>query len=128
MAKHIYDVLIIGGGGAGLFAAIMAAEKGLKVAVVSKVHPLKSHTVAAQGGINASLGNINLDDWRWHAYDTVKASAGLADQDSVNFMCQEAPRLVRLLADWGVNFDTTDDGKIDQRVYGGQTTDFGQGK
>lgn len=128
MEKHIYDVVIIGGGGAGLFAAIMAAEKGLEVAVISKVHPLKSHTVAAQGGINASLGNVNLDDWRWHAYDTIKASAGLADQDSVEFMCQEAPRLVQLLADWGVNFDTTGDGKIDQRVYGGQTTHFGQGK
>lgn len=128
MEKHIYDVVIIGGGGAGLFAAIMAAEKGLEVAVISKVHPLKSHTVAAQGGINASLGNVTLDDWRWHAYDTIKASAGLADQDSVEFMCREAPRLVQLLADWGVNFDTTHDGKIDQRVYGGQTTNFGQGQ
>jgi succinate dehydrogenase / fumarate reductase flavoprotein subunit len=128
MKKHIYDVLIIGGGGAGLFSAIMAAEKGLKVAVISKVHPLKSHTVAAQGGINASLGNIKSDDWRWHAYDTIKASAGLADQDSVEFMCQEAPRLIKLLADWGVNFDRTDGGEIDQRVYGGQTTNFGQGQ
>ncbi|MCP5369916.1 MAG: FAD-binding protein [Rickettsiaceae bacterium] len=128
MKKHIYDVLIIGSGGAGLFSAIIAAKKGLKVAIISKVHPLKSHTVAAQGGINASFGNISFDDWRWHAYDTIKASAGLADEDSVEFMCQEAPNLVKLLADWGVEFDINYEGKIDQKVYGGQTTNFGQGE
>ncbi|HJK86611.1 MAG TPA: FAD-binding protein [Candidatus Megaira endosymbiont of Nemacystus decipiens] len=126
--KHIYDVLIIGAGGAGLFSGILAAEKGLKVAIISKVHPLKSHTIAAQGGINASLGNISKDDWKWHAYDTSKAACGLGDQDSVEYMCKSAPYLIKLLSCMGVEFDQTKDGLIDQRVYGGQSTNFGSGE
>lgn len=125
--KHYYDVLIIGSGGAGLTAAIFAAEKKFSVAVVTKVHPLNSHTVAAQGGINASLGNITEDNWRWHAYDTIKASDWLADQDSVEEMCREAPNMVGMLDQLGVEFDKGPDGKISQKLYGGQSADFGKG-
>ncbi len=126
--NHYHDVLIIGSGGSGLSAAIFAADKNLDVAVVSKVHPLKSHTVAAQGGINASLGNVESDDWRWHAYDTIKASDWLADQDSVEEMCKEAVNMINMLDQLGVEFDKNADGKIDQKIYGGQSTDFGKGK
>ncbi|GAB4165126.1 MAG: succinate dehydrogenase flavoprotein subunit [Rickettsiaceae bacterium] len=126
--NHFYDVLIIGSGGSGLSAAIFAARKGLKVAVVSKVHPLKSHTVAAQGGINASLGNITPDNWRWHAYDTIKASDWLADQDSVEEMCQAAPDVINLLSELGVEFDKKENGTIDQKIYGGQSTNYGKGE
>ncbi|MDP4709389.1 MAG: FAD-binding protein [Rickettsiaceae bacterium] len=125
--NHYHDVLIIGSGGSGLAAAIFAANKSLDVAVVSKVHPLKSHTVAAQGGINASLGNVSTDDWRWHAYDTIKASDWLADQDSVEEMCKEAPNIIKMLDQLGVEFDKNIDGKISQKIYGGQSTDFGRG-
>jgi len=125
--NHYHDVLIIGSGGSGLAAAIFAANKKLDVAVVSKVHPLKSHTVAAQGGINASLGNVSKDDWRWHAYDTIKASDWLADQDSVEEMCKEAPNIISMLDQLGVEFDKNTDGKISQKIYGGQSTDFGRG-
>ena len=127
--NHYHDVLIIGSGGAGLSAAIFAtADKNFDVAVVSKVHPLKSHTIAAQGGVNASLGNISKDDWRWHAYDTIKSSAWIADQDSVEEMCKRAPEMIHLLDQLGVEFDRNDDGKIDQKVYGGQSTNFGKGE
>lgn len=122
------DVLIIGSGGSGLAAAIFAKKKGFDVAVVSKVHPLKSHTVAAQGGINAVLGNIEADDWRWHMYDTLKASDWIADEDSVELMCKSAPEFIDMLDQLGVEFDRTPGGKIDQKIYGGQSTDFGQGK
>ncbi|MDG1436883.1 MAG: FAD-binding protein [Rickettsiaceae bacterium] len=125
--NHYYDVLIIGSGGAGLAASIFASNKNLNVAVVSKVHPLKSHTIAAQGGINASLGNITEDNWKWHAYDTIKASDWLADQDSVEEMCQAAPSMINLLDQLGVQFDRNPDGKIAQKVYGGQSSNFGQG-
>ena len=125
--KHYYDVLIIGSGGAGLTAAIFAAEKKFSVAVVTKVHPLNSHTVAAQGGINASLGNITEDNWRWHAYDTIKASDWLADQDSVEEMCREASNMVGMLDRLGVEFDKAPDGKISQKLYGGQSANFGKG-
>ena len=126
--NHYHDVLIIGSGGSGLSAAIFAArDKSGDVAVVSKVHPLKSHTVAAQGGINASLGNISKDDWRWHAYDTIKSSAWIADQDSVEEMCQRAPEMIHLLDQLGVEFDRNAAGRIDQKIYGGQSTDFGRG-
>jgi succinate dehydrogenase/fumarate reductase flavoprotein subunit len=125
--NHYHDVLIIGSGGSGLSAAIFAAARGVGVAVVSKVHPLKSHTVAAQGGMNASLGNITKDDWRWHAYDTIKSSDWIADQDSVEEMCQRAPEMVNLLDQLGVEFDRNEDGRIDQKIYGGQSTDFGKG-
>lgn len=123
-----YDVLIIGGGGSGLAAAIFARRKGLKVVVISKTHPLKSHTVAAQGGINASLGNVTEDDWMRHAYDTIKASGGLADGDSVEFMCKAAPDAIYMLSSLGVEFDLRPDGKIDQKIYGGQSADFGKGE
>lgn len=125
--NYFYDVLIIGSGGSGLAAAIFAATRGLKVAVVSKVHPLKSHTVAAQGGINASLGNVTPDDWRWHAYDTVKASDWLADQDSVEEMCRAAPDVINMLSELGVEFDRMTGGAIDQKIYGGQSTNYGKG-
>lgn len=126
--NHYHDVLIIGSGGSGLSAAIFAAkDKGFDVAVISKVHPLKSHTIAAQGGINASLGNISKDDWRWHAYDTIKSSAWIADQDSVEEMCRRAPEMINLLEKLGVEFDRNAEGKIDQKIYGGQSTEFGKG-
>jgi succinate dehydrogenase / fumarate reductase flavoprotein subunit len=126
--NHYHDVLIIGSGGSGLATAIFAANKKLDVAIISKAHPLKSHTVAAQGGINASLGNISTDDWRWHAYDTIKASDWLADQDSVEEMCKEAPNIINMLDQLGVEFDRNADGKISQKIYGGQSTDFGKGE
>ena len=125
--NHFYDVLIVGSGGSGLAAAIFATRRELKVAVVSKVHPLKSHTIAAQGGINASLGNITPDDWRWHAYDTIKASDWLADQDSVEEMCQSAPEVINMLSELGVQFDRIKGGIIDQKIYGGQSTEYGKG-
>lgn len=125
--NHHYDVLILGAGGSGLAAAIFAANKKLDVAVVSKVNPLNSHTVAAQGGINASLGNVSRDDWMWHAYDTIKASDWLADQDSVEEMCKEAPNMIHMLDQLGVEFDKNPDGKISQKIYGGQSADFGKG-
>ncbi len=125
--NQIYDVLIIGAGGAGLAAAIFSNNQGLKVAVVSKVHPLQSHTVAAQGGINAALGNVSVDNTKWHIFDTIKASDMLADQDSVRDMCEGASDAIKLLEELGVEFDRNQSGKIDQKIYGGQTTDFGQG-
>lgn len=126
--KHSYDVLIIGAGGAGLTAGIYAAKRGLKVAIGSKVHPLKSHTIAAQGGINAALGNVEPDDVKWHIYDTLKAADGLADVDSVEYMCKSAPEMISMLEEIGVEFDRKEDGRIDQKIYGGQSTNFGKGK
>ncbi|PCJ27144.1 MAG: fumarate reductase (quinol) flavoprotein subunit [Rickettsiales bacterium] len=125
--KHYHDVLIIGSGGSGLAAGVFAANKNLDVAIISKVHPLNSHTVAAQGGINASLGNVTPDDWRWHMYDTLKASHWLADQDSVEEMCKGAGEVINMLDQLGVEFDRNKNGKIDQKIYGGHTTEFGQG-
>ncbi len=124
---HYHDILIVGAGGAGLMSSISARAKGFSVALVSKVHPTKSHTVAAQGGINAALGNIEADDWRWHMYDTIKGSDWLADQDAVEYMCKNAANAVHNLSDIGVNFSKLDNGKIYQRLYGGQSTNFGQG-
>lgn len=128
--RHYHDLLIIGSGGSGLSAAIFATEKinSSNVAVVSKVHPLKSHTIAAQGGINASLGNIIEDDWRWHAYDTVKSSGWIADQDSVEEMCQRSKETIDFLDGIGVEFNRNRDGRIDQKIYGGQNTNFGKGE
>lgn len=128
MQEKIYDVVIVGSGGAGLSAAIFAANKDMKVALISKAPSSDSHTISAQGGINASLGHIEKDDWRWHAYDTVKAACDLADTDSVEYMCQNAAKYIYLLDEMGADFDKTPEGKINQRVYGGQTTEFGQGK
>ena len=124
---HTYDTLIIGAGGAGLRAAVAAAGRGAKVAVISKVAPTRSHTVAAQGGINAALGNRAADDWRWHAYDTMKGASWLADEDAVNFMCENAPAAIIELEHMGMPFTRDAEGFIYQRAYGGQRADFGKG-
>jgi succinate dehydrogenase / fumarate reductase flavoprotein subunit len=124
---HSYDVVVIGAGGAGLRATFGLAEAGFKTACVTKVFPTRSHTVAAQGGISAALGNMGEDDWRWHMYDTVKGSDWLGDQDAIEYMCKEAPDAVIELEHYGVPFSRTEDGKIYQRPFGGMTTRFGEG-
>lgn len=125
--KHKFDVVIIGGGGSGLRAALGMVEKGLKTAVVSKIYPTRSHTVAAQGGISAALGNMGPDDWRWHAYDTIKGGDWLSDQDAVQYLCQNAKDAVLELEHYGVPFSRTDEGKIYQRPFGGMTSNYGEG-
>ena len=115
---HTFDALVIGAGGAGLRATMGLAEKGYNVACVSKLFPTRSHTVAAQGGINAALGNITKDDWKWHFYDTVKGSDWLGDQDAIHYMCKEAPNSVLELENYGLPFSRTEDGKIYQRAFG----------
>jgi succinate dehydrogenase / fumarate reductase flavoprotein subunit len=125
---HEYDVVVVGAGGAGLRATLGMAEKGLKTACVTKVFPTRSHTVAAQGGISAALGNMGEDDWRWHMYDTVKGSDWLGDQDAIQYMCQHAPAAILELEHYGVPFSRTEDGKIYQRPFGGMTTNYGEGK
>lgn len=124
---HTYDVVVIGAGGAGLRAAFGLAEVGFKTACVTKVFPTRSHTVAAQGGISAALGNMGEDDWRWHMYDTVKGSDWLGDQDAIEYMCKEAPNAVIELEHYGVPFSRTEEGKIYQRPFGGMTTRYGEG-
>ena len=124
---HTYDVVVVGAGGSGLRAALGAAQAGLKTACISKVFPTRSHTVAAQGGIAASLGNMGEDDWRWHMYDTVKGSDWLGDQDAIEYLCREAPAAVYELEHWGMPFSRTDEGKIYQRAFGGMTREFGKG-
>ncbi len=124
---HHYDVVIVGAGGAGLRAALGMAEAGLETACISKVFPTRSHTVAAQGGISAALGNMGEDDWRWHMYDTVKGSDWLGDQDAIAYMCREAAQAVIELEHYGVPFSRTPEGKIYQRPFGGMTTHFGTG-
>ncbi len=124
---HDYDVVVIGAGGAGLRATFGLAEAGFKTACLTKVFPTRSHTVAAQGGISAALGNMGEDDWRWHMYDTVKGSDWLGDQDAIEYMCKEAAAAVIELEHFGVPFSRTDDGKIYQRPFGGMTTRFGEG-
>lgn len=124
---HEYDAVVVGAGGAGLRAAFGLSSKGFNVACISKLFPTRSHTVAAQGGINAALGNITEDDWRWHMYDTVKGSDWLGDQDSIHYMCKEAPNAVLELEAAGLPFSRTDDGKIYQRAFGGQSLKFGTG-
>ena len=124
---HRYDALIVGAGGAGLRAAVGLAESGLDTAVVTKLFPTRSHTVAAQGGINAALGNMTKDDWRWHMYDTVKGSDWLGDQDAIHYMCREAPRAVRELEEYGMPFSRTEEGTIYQRPLGGQSLECGSG-
>jgi len=124
---HNYDVVVVGAGGAGLRATLGLAEKGLKTACISKVFPTRSHTVAAQGGISAALGNMGKDDWRWHMYDTVKGSDWLGDQDAIEYMCKEASAAVIELEKYGVPFSRTEEGKIYQRPFGGMTTEFGEG-
>ncbi|RMH60379.1 MAG: succinate dehydrogenase flavoprotein subunit [Zetaproteobacteria bacterium] len=124
---HFHDVVIIGSGGAGMRCALQLADAGHRVAVISKVLPTRSHTVAAQGGINASLGNVLSDHWLWHMYDTVKGSDYLGDQDAIEYMCRAAPLLVRELEHQGVPFSRLDDGRIYQRPFGGQSREFGEG-
>lgn len=125
---HEYDVVVVGAGGAGLRAAFGMAEAGLHTACISKVFPTRSHTVAAQGGISAALGNMGEDDWRWHMYDTVKGSDWLGDQDAIEYMCKEAAPAILELEHYGVPFSRTPDGKIYQRPFGGMTTQYGEGK
>jgi len=127
ITDHTFDVLVVGAGGAGLRASVGCAQAGLKTACISKVFPTRSHTVAAQGGISASLGNMGPDDWRWHMYDTVKGSDWLGDQDAIEYLCRNAPAAVYELDHWGVPFSRTEEGKIYQRPFGGMTTDFGKG-
>ncbi|MGH8313784.1 MAG: succinate dehydrogenase flavoprotein subunit [Steroidobacterales bacterium] len=127
LIDHSYDVVVVGAGGAGLRATFGLAEAGLTTACITKVFPTRSHTVAAQGGISAALGNMGEDDWRWHMYDTVKGSDWLGDQDAIEYMCREAPSAVIELEHFGVPFSRTDEGKIYQRPFGGMTTRFGQG-
>jgi succinate dehydrogenase / fumarate reductase flavoprotein subunit len=121
-----FDAVIVGGGGAGLRAALQLSESGLKTAVLSKVFPTRSHTVAAQGGISASLGNVQEDRWEWHMYDTVKGSDWLGDQDAIEFMCRKAPEAVIELEHFGMPFDRLENGKIYQRPFGGHTQNNGE--
>ena len=126
VVKRTFDVVVVGAGGAGMRAALTLSEAGLKVAVLSKVFPTRSHTVAAQGGIAASLGNVSEDNWHWHMYDTVKGSDYLGDQDAIEFMCRAAPEVVYELEHFGMPFDRTDSGKIYQRPFGGHMQDYGK--
>ncbi|MCW0181914.1 succinate dehydrogenase flavoprotein subunit [Zavarzinia sp.] len=125
---HTYDVVVVGAGGAGLRATFGMAERGLKTACITKVFPTRSHTVAAQGGISAALGNMGEDDWRFHMYDTVKGSDWLGDQDAIEYMCRSAPEAVIELEHYGVPFSRTAEGKIYQRAFGGMTTHYGKGQ
>lgn len=127
IVDHAYDVVVVGAGGAGLRATFGAAAKGLSTACITKVFPTRSHTVAAQGGMSAALGNMGEDDWRWHMYDTVKGSDWLGDQDAIEYMCRAAIPAVIELEHYGVPFSRTDEGKIYQRPFGGMTTNYGQG-
>ncbi len=125
--EHKYDVVVVGAGGAGLRATMGVAATGLSTACVTKVFPTRSHTVAAQGGMSAALGNMGEDDWRWHMYDTVKGSDWLGDQDAIEYMCREAMPSVIELEHFGVPFSRTEDGRIYQRPFGGMTTHYGEG-
>ena len=127
ITDHAYDVVVVGAGGAGLRAAFGMAERGLRTACLTKVFPTRSHTVAAQGGISAALGNMGEDDWRWHMYDTVKGSDWLGDQDAIEYMCREAVPAVIELEHYGVPFSRTPEGNIYQRAFGGMTTRYGEG-
>ena len=126
VAKRTFDVIVVGAGGSGMRAALQLAQAGLKVAVLSKVFPTRSHTVAAQGGIAASLGNVSKDSWHWHMYDTVKGSDYLGDQDAIEFMCRAAPEVVYELEHFGMPFDRLESGKIYQRPFGGHMQDYGK--
>ena len=125
--EHHFDVIVLGAGGSGLRCAFECAKNGFKTAVVTKLFPTRSHTVAAQGGINAALGNMTEDDWRWHAYDTIKGSDWLGDQDAIEYMCKNAPESVIELENMGMPFSRTEEGKIYQRAFGGQSLEFGKG-
>ncbi|MGE0532688.1 MAG: succinate dehydrogenase flavoprotein subunit [Hyphomonadaceae bacterium] len=123
---HTFDVVVVGAGGSGLRAALGAAQAGLKTACVTKVFPTRSHTVAAQGGISAALGNMGEDKWQWHMFDTVKGSDWLGDQDAIEYLTRNAPAAVYELEHWGVPFSRTEEGKIYQRAFGGMTKNFGE--
>ena len=127
LVEHPFDVIVVGAGGAGLRATMSLAEAGLSTACITKVFPTRSHTVAAQGGISAALGNMGEDDWRFHFYDTIKGSDWLGDQDAIEFMCKEAPAAVIELEHFGLPFSRTEDGRIYQRPFGGMTTNYGKG-
>jgi succinate dehydrogenase flavoprotein subunit len=127
ITDHTFDIVVVGAGGAGLRASVGCAQAGLRTACITKVFPTRSHTVAAQGGVAASLGNMGPDDWRWHMYDTVKGSDWLGDQDAIEYMCRHAPAAVYELDHWGVPFSRTEDGRIYQRPFGGMTTEYGKG-
>ncbi|MEY3197175.1 MAG: Succinate dehydrogenase flavoprotein subunit [Pseudomonadota bacterium] len=127
IVTHEHDIVVVGAGGAGLRATFGMAEAGFRTACITKVFPTRSHTVAAQGGISAALGNMSEDDWRWHMYDTVKGSDWLGDQDAIQYMCQNAPEAIIELEHYGVPFSRTKEGKIYQRPFGGMTTHFGEG-
>ena len=126
IVDHTYDVVVVGAGGSGLRATLGMGAAGLKTACITKVFPTRSHTVAAQGGIGAALGNMGADDWRWHMYDTVKGSDWLGDQDAIEYMCREAIPAVYELEHFGVPFSRTEDGKIYQRPFGGHMTKYGK--
>jgi succinate dehydrogenase / fumarate reductase, flavoprotein subunit len=127
ITDHTFDVVVVGAGGSGLRATLECAARGLKTACVTKVFPTRSHTVAAQGGVAAALGNMGEDDWRWHMYDTIKGSDWLGDQDAIEYMCRNAPDAVYELEHYGVPFSRTEDGRIYQRAFGGMTSEFGKG-
>ncbi len=127
LQEHKYDVIVVGAGGAGLRATLGVAATGLSTACITKVFPTRSHTVAAQGGMSAALGNMGEDDWRWHMYDTIKGSDWLGDQDAIEYMCREAVPAVIELEHFGVPFSRTEDGRIYQRPFGGMTTHYGEG-
>ncbi len=127
ITEHKYDMVVVGAGGAGLRATFGLAQKGLQTACITKVFPTRSHTVAAQGGISAALGNMSQDDWRWHFYDTIKGSDWLGDQDAIEYMCREAIPAIIELEHQGVPFSRTDEGRIYQRPFGGMTTQYGEG-
>jgi succinate dehydrogenase (ubiquinone) flavoprotein subunit len=127
IVDHTFDAVVVGAGGSGLRAAMGLSEAGFKTACVTKLFPTRSHTVAAQGGINAALGNMSEDDWRWHMYDTVKGSDWLGDQDAIHYMCREAPKAVLELESFGMPFSRTEQGTIYQRAFGGQSLDYGKG-
>src|SRR5450759_2043045 len=122
IVDHTYDVVVVGAGGSGLRATFGMGAAGLKTACITKVFPTRSHTVAAQGGIGAALGNMGEDDWRWHMYDTVKGSDWLGDQDAIEYMCREAVPAVYELEHYGVPFSRTEEGKIYQRPFGGHAS------
>lgn len=127
IVDHTYDAVVVGAGGAGLRAAFGLVAEGFKTAVITKLFPTRSHTIAAQGGINAALGNMEPDDWRWHMYDTIKGSDWLGDQDAIHYMTREAPKAVIELENYGMPFSRTPEGKIYQRAFGGQSLQFGKG-